>query len=451
MKKEKILDYTIIAIFVILLFFVSDAIKISILTQPKLLGIIVGIVLIILFFSKKISLKNNKKRSLDYSFILFLLIISFIIFLSCIFNNCFKLTYLFEIVRPIIYASVVIIFSYLFKKESNKKIFNKIICILIPVMMIFGFIQFYNIGNINDLYIKIIAPTQYSTLVNNYAYPRIVGLLSNPNEYGFILALINLYLFYLILKNINNKKNVLILLILVIMNRMTLYLTGSRTSLIVSIFSELLFIFLYLIIKNRQKKIKQNFKPIFKSGLICLAILCVESAILFSLPNLYTWRVKNIFIGNIDSWEIRKDKNSQFIKDLLDNNEKDELTEADKNTEIENNDKKNNLENNNKKNNKIISIIIGNGPKKGGALYDNEYFRILDSYGILGIIAFILMFITPLFFVKRLNYIFGTYYITIISLNFIYILAAGSYFSYNLFISLLLFIFLAHTGEKNEK
>lgn len=450
MKKERLL-YSIITVgFMLLLFCISSSLKFAGLTQPKLFGLFILGCFVLLFFLKKVSFKKDKNL-LENIFSFFLLLFSFFVTISIIINKKFALTYLFEIIRPLLYILSIFIFISLYKDRKNINVFNKIFYILIIILFAINIIQFHNIGNVNDLYIKTIAPTQYKTLVDGYAYPRVVGLMSNPNAYGFVLAMFNLYIFYLLLKNIKIKKNSLCLLIILLLNKVSLYMTGSRTSFLVCILSELLFVFLYYIFKEKKDKIKLYLKPFLRSSLICIGILVAEAALLFALPSAYTWRIKTLFVGNVDSFIIRQDKNKDVLNNII-NKDKDNENEHTESKDPNLSEKEDNKVSSKPFiDSKIGTVVYGKGPQKEGFAYDNEYIHTFVSFGVLGLLAFICMFLVPISTFKKNNLLFNIYYISIISLNLIYIYAAGTFYSYNLFISLLLFIFLVYTGEQYAK
>lgn len=451
MKRENILDKIIIVLFILVLILISGSIKIHKLTMPKVIGLFVFGTFIFLLLTKKINLKNEWKQPLIKIFSIFLTSISIIALISTIINHKYQMTYLFEIVRPLVYISSILIFNYLFTKKDNVTFFNKILYFLIPFLLIISIIQFYNFGNINNYYIKTIAPTQFKTLINGYAYPRVVGLMNNPNVFGYIIALINLYLFYLLISEPKQSKwKRSLLIILIILSKITLYLTGSRTSFIICIFAELLFVFSYFIFKNKSTNLKSFIKSTLKSGIICIGILGMEALLLFSLPTTYTWRVKTLFVGDINSWEIRKDKTSEVLDDFKNENEGDfnntNVKEEDSDVEsITNNTNKDG-----KKPNKVLTSIFGYGAQKEGFHYDNEYVEFFISYGISGIILLIGLFIVPLYFIRNCTLLFKCYYISIISLNYLYMIPTASFLSYNLFISLLLFIFIVYRSERKK-
>lgn len=445
MNKERVLYNLIIIGYIILLFCISNCLKIFGLTQPKIFGIFVGLSYLSLLLLKKI--RNEKRKSLDNVFSFFILAFTIIITLSILINKKFELTNLFEIIRPIIYIMSVYTFTTIFKDKKNINFFNKVFYGLVVLLFIIGYIQFNNFGNINNYYIKTIAPTQYVTLLNGYAYPRIVGLLSNPNVYGFVLSLFNLYIFYLILKvNKENQKKNILLIILLVLNKLSLYFTGSRTSFLVSVFSELLLVFIYLILKSNKKSIK----AILKNGLICVLIGLLELTLMFALPIKYSYRIRTIFDKNISSMSIRNELNNNNLKDFF-TPSKDDNSDDDDDTGEHIKDNNTNEGKSISNENKLLKILFGKGPQKNSSAFDNEWIKILTSFGILGVATFAIIFIASCFVINKESHLTRAFYFSVTIMNFMYMITAGSYFSYNLFISMLLFIFLVYMGERNEE
>jgi len=62
----------------------------------------------------------------------------------------------------------------------------------IPGLLLIAIVmqQYFNIGDLNKLYVNSVAPGQSHTLVENYPNPRPVGMIGNPNELGFLLGVL---------------------------------------------------------------------------------------------------------------------------------------------------------------------------------------------------------------------------------------------------------------------
>jgi len=64
-------------------------------------------------------------------------------------------------------------------KQDKIKIINFMIgCLLLSILIAIQ--QYFNLFNLNEKYVPLIAPTQYKALVNNYPTPRVIGMTSNP-------------------------------------------------------------------------------------------------------------------------------------------------------------------------------------------------------------------------------------------------------------------------------
>lgn len=444
MKETKInrkLEYIIIILIIMLLFCVSNCIDIGPISQPKFLGLFFTAILAYLFYKKRLKLRDFKRKSFNAIIAIGFTLVSIVSLCSIILNKSLSITNLFEIIRPIIYLISLLVFITIFKDEKNKSFFNVAFLVLILILFITGIVQFYNFENINDVYIKTIAPTQYVPLVNNYPLPRIVGFLSNPNVYGYILALFNTYLLYLLFID-HNKCNKILLIMAILMIHILLFLTGSRTSYIVLIVSEFTLILLNAIL---NKKIKKSF-------MIFLVLFLTELALILFLPYKYNWRIKQIFTGYINTWEMRKESSDIIINQFLEkeNVEVKKTTTENANNKHYSEEYKENTNKiiNNRQSNKIKKVIIGVGPLKEKITFENEWIKIFVFYGILGIISFISIFTLPLLKLKKMNKNFITFYFTACLSCFVYMIAAGVFFSYNLFISLLLFIGVSYSEKK---
>lgn len=409
----------IIILFMILLFLVPESIHIFGLSYPKILLIFVFILIIYNLIIKKEKVQFEK-NFLTY-LILGLLVFAFWIFLVnliiTIITKQFILSNFFEVLRPILYAGI--LFLTRIYSKNDKNYIKKIFLIFIVLNCLVGISQRYNPFNINELYVKIIAPTQYQTLLNNYPDPRVVGLTGNPNIFGFLLALALLVTFYEIF--VNNKKKYYLLLLL---EAITLFMTMSRTSFICSIVMVFSFLFIYLF---KTHNLKKFFKTFFITSFFILTLT-------FTLPNSITWRIKQLInIDNLTSWIARVENNKESIDNIFGD---------DKLDDNENNNNKD--ENNNKPEDTIqtdkishnVRLLIGVGSdklKQYGLVYDNEYLMIIFKYGIIGFCLFLLIFILPLFRVNKLKNEISSLYCSMFIGALIYMLPAAIYHSYKLF------------------
>ena len=89
--------------------------------------------------------------------------------------------------------------------------------------------QFFDLGSLNAIYVPIVAPTQFHTLVGGYAWPRPVGMIGNPNELGFVFVLLGLSGVILRLVDKNARKGWLVVSLIMFL---CAALTLSRSSII---------------------------------------------------------------------------------------------------------------------------------------------------------------------------------------------------------------------------
>ena len=405
-------------LFMFLLFLVPESIHIFGLSYPKILLIFVFILIIYNIVIKKGKIQFER-NFLTY-LILGLFIFSLWVFLSnliiTIITKQFILSNFFEVLRPMLYAGILFLTSIYSKNDKNY--IKKIFLIFIVINCLIGISQRYNPFNINELYVKIIAPTQYETLLNNYPDPRVVGLTGNPNVFGFLLALAILVTFYELF--INNKKNYYLLLLLEVI---TLFMTMSRTSFVCFVAIVFSFLFIYLF---KTHNLKKFFKTFFITSFLILTLT-------FILPNRITWRIKQLInIDNLTSWIARVENNKESIDNIFGNDN------------IDNNEKEDNKENDDKpvdniQPNKIshnVKLFIGVGSdklKQYGLVYDNEYLMVIYKYGIIGLCLFMLIFILPLFRINKLKNEIYLLYCSMFIGALIYMLPAAIYHSYKLF------------------
>jgi len=401
---------------------------------------------------KNFELINKLKNSILFYFLvgIFLFTVCVLIsnIISIILGNKLYINNVFEILRGFLYI-ITIINCYIFIEETsdNKNIFQKLLLFSIVLTLIVSFIQYFNLFNINSLYIKQIAPTQYKTLLNNYPSPRIVGLTGNPNVFGCLLSIYLIFVLYKIIKNdkIINKNKSDLYYILFILLRIAIYMTGTRSAFIISIASELV-LFIIMIIKNRQIK---NLMIKFLIIIIC------EVLMLISLPNSMTWRVKHLMnLDNIKSWNVRIEHNQDIIDDIITNENKDNNLNSnidgneDNSNQIDDSKKESPKENSNTadnelaSDNKIVRLLFGVGSNKenhNAKSGENEWLMLFYKYGILGIVSFLMIFVLQLFKIKKNSRLKNALFFAMFILVAIYMIPQGFYHVYNLMLAFILF------------
>lgn len=274
-----------------------------------------------------------------------------------------------QLIRMIKYISIYT-FAVTVFKNSPDKITDDILNLVIISSVILALIIFqqrFNIYGLNEHYVKFIAPTQYETLINNYKYPRPVGMIGNPNEAGFLLVMSILVTAYRLL---TTQKRDLKFSLFLFIQLAALLSTLSRSALI-SMFGGL---FILLIGLNSTKTSLR--KMILKKSLIIVFLIMLATSSVFLVPSLYHnigWRFARIanlseetsFQARLSNWQ----ENIEII----------------------------NSENNS---------LFGVGPLRRVKFQhaaDNEWLLLVRSYGIIGTILLCLTLLIPLIFSSPKN------------------------------------------------
>ncbi len=400
------------------------------LSYSKILFLFSIIIYIYLILKKRINkdiFKNKVFKYISIGFFILFVTISFSTCINAIFDKKIILSNFFEILRVIEYYTILTNYYILLSDKKSFKYFNiSFICILL-FNFIIAFLQFHNIFGLNELYVKFIAPTQFDTLVNGYKYPRAVALIGNPNEFGMYMSFGAIYMLYL-----NIKSNKYLYLILYLMFTFGVYLASSRTSYLSLILgSGMLIIFHYF------KFTKVGILNTFKYGFL---ILLLQIILFFSLPDIYSWRIKTILnINNQVSWQERLDKNKDFFDSLNDSDDNEAIID----------DTEENISS--QKEIKELTFLIGNGPdklkEKHFDFFDNEWLKIFFNYGILGILAYISLFILPIVsIIKKSSFDYGLYGSLVLS-SFIYMITLAIYNNSLLFSILCILIAISFNAK----
>lgn len=433
-KKINLLDKILLIIYNMLFLLVPVCLNFHGISYSKILFIYSICIFLYIIFVKKFKIKLLFKNKI-FKFILIgyfslMLIISLSIVINSIDAEKVIISNFYEILRIILYYLIFVNYYCLLNKD-NFKVFNLSLIILIIFNIILSFFQFYNLFGLNELYIKTIAPTQYRTLVNGYKWPRAVGLVGNPNVMGFLMTLFSIYILFLILKDYKKWYYYIIYSFVVI----CVFLTASRTSYISLIMGNFVLLFLSIL---KIKKIKFT-----KIVLICLVFLSFHGLLVLTLPNSYTWRIKEIInYKNATSWQKRVDNNKEFIYELENIDKKNDVdVNEDNKKDFDNIDIEGNVSS------KKYTLLIGNGPDKmmeyHKNYFDNEWFMFIFRYGIIGLMAYLFMVCVPLVYFKKDKDFNYCIYISLLVANFIYMIAAGSFHSYVLFGITIIFMVLS--------
>lgn len=118
-------------------------------------------------------------------------------------------------IRLGVYIGAVIVASSLLQEFPNPRtalewVISQLVWPTILLLLIV-YQQYFNLLNLNSLYVPYVAPTQYDTLVAGYAWPRPVGMVGNPNELSFLLSVLAMSYIWMYLFSKENKLSWLFL------------------------------------------------------------------------------------------------------------------------------------------------------------------------------------------------------------------------------------------------
>lgn len=358
-KVENRMNKMILIVLVILMVlpFSIDILGIS---MSKISTILLILIFCYMIFRKK----NDVLLILKNKFVLFNIAFSISIALSILSNyKTMLFNDLYEILKYIIFAICTVIIISVCKDKSNYMFLLKVISITLIAISIFGIIQYFNPFSINELYIKSYAPTQYKTLTNDYPSPRIVGTKANPSVYGMLMS-IGVYFNLLYCKSSKNKNEKILAIVSIALCVINLMLTLTRTIQIAFMVSIIIYIF-------ANVWIEKGFKKALIAMLCAILLLAI---ILCLLPESLTWRLVQVLdISNTTSWVARTEKWSEYVELIKQN------------------------------------LLLGIGPVKNYVAdigyVDSELIQVVLQYGILGIIVYIIMLLSPIYvYLKNKRY-----------------------------------------------
>ncbi|MCJ1908284.1 O-antigen ligase family protein [Planococcus ruber] len=317
------------------------------------------VVLILLEFAykNKISIYWNKRSAL---IVIFLPIIAISIMAGSLngYNSSFG--DFNQFIRIFKYLIIYIMMLTYIKTSLSKSIAKlemlKYIEKLSVILFLVALQQYLNLFGLNQLYLEYINPNKFQNLINDYEHPRPLGMVGNPNELGLIfsiIALISLYNFSI------NKQKVSIIFFLI--NLAGIVITLSRTSLVSLSIASFVFVFLLLISTRKYNKKNLIFNIIMTSIFPVIIYMVMKNEVLYEK---FFWRFTRVgelendtsWVARINNW----DENLQIIKD---------------------------------------NFIIGVGPLRRASFSyaaDNEWLLLMRSYGLLGIVNFLLLLLLPL-------------------------------------------------------
>lgn len=343
----------------------------------------------------------------------FMFIIVFSIFIGTIkgFNNSvFELNEVIKILKTFI-ISIIALTVFGLSNNKNYEI-NKLldyILVLSVLLSILVIQQYYNIFGLNSYYIQHVAPTQYRTLMGNYSTPRPVGMTGNPNVLGFIFTLTSLISTFCIFARKEKVKYILIFFV----NLLVLFITLSRSSLVAFIGGFLIIIFIAAIVKGL---FKLDIKRISSMVLLILFIVASTNLLLknTNFEENILWRFESLLtIEEDNSWNARVSNWNETI-DLI-------------------------------KENPIMGVGTMSR-SSASTVVDNEWLLLLRSFGLLGVIYYVLLYLIPYIKSKKSEY--KVIELSILVAMFIYMIPASAYNS--LIILPFIFIILSINDSKSK-
>lgn len=284
-----------------------------------------------------------------------------------------------ELYKIVVYASLYVIASKYYM-EPNKAL--KFVSNMILMLSFLAIAQYFNFLNLNQLYVAKIAPTQHMTLISNHITPRVIGMSSNPNTFGFITAMgcvVNMYLYLYHESKWTYLFKTLITFIAVMM-------TFSRTGLIIMV----VMVMILFLAKLNLNKVRTVFR-VFLLGVGGVLIF------IFLLPEKLKLRLINFsvlgdssFQARYDHWEVALN----FVEE---------------------------------------SPFFGVGTTKSILdlpTIDNEWLLLLKTYGIIGTTIFVLAILAVFWGIKEKS--LKIFYFAVVVGAFLFMVPASVYNTFQL-------------------
>ncbi|RPF54206.1 O-antigen ligase-like membrane protein [Aquisalibacillus elongatus] len=326
--------------------------------EDLIIIIFLGYIFINLTIKRRYNITFSSRHILLFSFYFFITISISLGIIKGYSNSLMEFTEFVKLFKYIIIYTIAFSYFQIVKDYEGEKqnTFNFIFSLSV-ILFIISLQQYFNVFNLNEIYIKSVAPTQFETLIDNYPNPRPVGMVGNPNELGYLFVIISLLTLYILLKG----KFRYIYLLYFGLNVLGVFLTLSRSSLVALLVGITVLIFL-MVFKNYLILNLYKFKRLIMLFTISIIILVIT--ILFTdFQEKILWRFGALLeISNDNSWNARVDHWSENLKLLKDN------------------------------------VLLGVGPLSRAELKyaaDNEWLLLLRSYGVIGTIYFIMLFFVP--------------------------------------------------------
>jgi O-antigen ligase len=252
----------------------------------------------------------------------------------------------------IIYTLAITVVAFSDTPEQTKLKILKFILALSVLLFMIAVQQYFDLGGLNRLYVQAVAPVHYDALGGSN--PRVVGMVGNPNELGFLFVLTGLIAVHLLTRRFH-----IVYALLIAMSLFGIGLTASRTSLVVFVFGVVLLLVLALLQLSRM----WLSSAIQGLAVIMLLIVAVSTTLAeASFMDRLLWRFEELGDpAEASSWKgrvVRWQDNLAIFRE---------------------------------------SPIFGVGPlrRMEMAAVDNEWLLLARSYGVIGTMALVLAMVLP--------------------------------------------------------
>jgi O-antigen ligase len=289
---------------------------------------------------------------------------AFLIFLTMAYAATFKAQPIsgrdfWELVKVILYF---LIFALVVNQKltpTSLERYYKLVLLVFIISAFFGFLQYFDFANINELVSPYYAPTQMKSLLSG----RITGTTGNPNEFGALMVLATSLALSGLLFLKEKRKLRLLCLDSFPVFALALVLTLSRSSLISLLIAVATILFLFLQQKGLRPRVKRLLNFVLLSCIIgaCILQILPEKAF-YRYGQIATFTQAESWRGRVENWK------THFAIWLE-------------------------------------SPWFGWGPGKAtmGTIVDNEWLLLLRRYGIVGLVVFLCFFGSLFFGLSRIR------------------------------------------------
>ena len=135
--------------------------KFNVISYSKILFLLSLLIFVYNLFKNKNTIselfKTKLIKGITLGFGIFMFFVAISTIINSFFNKLLIFSDFFEIARVLQYYLIFINYYLLFYKNNNTKFFNNIILVILLILGIIGVSQYFNLGGLNEHYVKIIA------------------------------------------------------------------------------------------------------------------------------------------------------------------------------------------------------------------------------------------------------------------------------------------------------